>query len=443
MPQKAKQSDGTTTLVLREEDIKNIILKKEEKKEYFSQKFVKIEERVRANLGKQSTDEALRDITIWALVIGSSDIHFEIYEEDVKVRFRIDGVLADIFTLTHKEYKAVLERLKYSAGLKLNIMDIPQDGKYSVRTDDGRKIDVRVSTLPIKYGENVVCRLLDSEKSIIDFKDLWFFWTSKRMIERALLKKNGMILVTWPTGSGKTTTLYTMLAELNTRDKKIITLEDPIEYEMPWVIQSEVNEKKGFTFESGLKSLLRQDPNIIMVWEIRDFETLMTATNASLTWHLVLSTLHTKSAAETLDRLLSMGLKPYLLASALDTIIAQRLVRRICPDCKVEKEKIPQEISIIQSMMNETGMKNISIENIKLYKWVWCEGCNQSGYRWRIWIYEIISLNEKIRDLIRAEQSVEKIILEAKTGDLISMKEDGILKALQGLTTIEEIIRVL
>jgi type IV pilus assembly protein PilB len=443
MPQKTTQTDGKTIILPRPEDLKNHILSTEEKKEYYSKKFSKIEERVRANLVSQSTDEALKDISIWALIIGSSDIHYEMFEEDVKVRFRIDGVLVDIFVLSKKEYKAVLERLKYSAWLKLNISEIPQDGKYSVKLEEGKKIDVRVSTLPIKYGENVVCRLLDSDKSIVDFKDLWFFWTSKRMIERALSKKNGMILVTWPTGSGKTTTLYTMLSHLNTREKKIITLEDPIEYEMKWVIQAEVNEGKWFTFESWLKAILRQDPNIIMVWEIRDLETLMTATNASLTGHLVLSTLHTKSAAETLDRLISMWLKPYLMASALDTIIAQRLVRRICNDCKIEKEKSPQEIAIIQSMMNETGMKWIAIENIKLYKWQWCEKCNQSGYHGRIWVYEIISLNEKIRDIIRAGWSVEQIINEARNGDLINMKEDGILKAFQGHTTIEEILRVL
>lgn len=443
MPQKATQSDGTTTIKLRPEDIKNIILQKEWVKEYSSEKFQKIEQRVKDNLWKQSTDDALKDITVWALIIGSSDIHFEMFEFDVKVRFRIDWVLADIFSLSKKEYKAILERLKYAAGLKLNISDVPQDGKYAIKTDEGKKIDVRVSTLPIKYGENVVCRILDSEKSIVDFKDLWFFWTSKRMIERALSKKNGMILVTWPTGSWKTTTLYTMLSKLNTREKKIITLEDPIEYEMPWVIQSEVSERTGFTFETWLKALLRQDPNIIMVWEIRDLETLMTATNASLTWHLVLSTLHTKSAAETLDRLISMWLKPYLLASALDTIIAQRLVRRICENCKTEKTKSPEEVNIITTMMEDIWMKSISAENIKLFKWTGCDKCSQSGYKWRIWIYEIISLNEKIRDIIRGWWTVEKIILEAKNGDLISMKEDGILKAIQWHTTIEEILRVL
>ena len=443
MPQKATQSDGTTTIKLRPEDIKNIILQKEWVKEYSSEKFQKIEQRVKENLWKQSTDDALKDITVWALIIGSSDIHFEMFEFDVKVRFRIDWVLADIFSLSKKEYKAILERLKYAAGLKLNISDVPQDGKYAIKTDEGKKIDVRVSTLPIKYWENVVCRILDSEKSIVDFKDLWFFWTSKRMIERALSKKNGMILVTWPTGSWKTTTLYTMLSKLNTREKKIITLEDPIEYEMPWVIQSEVSERTGFTFETWLKALLRQDPNIIMVWEIRDLETLMTATNASLTWHLVLSTLHTKSAAETLDRLISMWLKPYLLASALDTIIAQRLVRRICENCKTEKTKSPEEVNIITTMMEDIWMKSISAENIKLFKWTGCDKCSQSGYKWRIGIYEIISLNEKIRDIIRWWWTVEKIILEAKNGDLISMKEDGILKAIRGHTTIEELLRVI
>jgi len=232
------------------EELKNSILLQEEKKEYYSSKFEKIEIRVKENLKKQNTDGALNDITIGAMILWSSDIHYELFENNVNVRFRIDGVLVEIFTLSQKEYKWILERLKYSAGLKLNIFDIPQDWKYNIKIDE-RKIDVRVSTLPTKYWENTVCRILDSGKTIIDFTDLWFFWTSERMIERILHKKTGLVLVTWPTGSGKTTTLYTILSKLNTRDKKIITLEDPIEYELPWIIQSEVKEKNWFTRNSG------------------------------------------------------------------------------------------------------------------------------------------------------------------------------------------------
>lgn len=422
--------------------IKDEILEKEEKKEYSSDKFKKIEDKVKESLVKQKTDDALTDITVWALVLWSSDVHYDTFEDYVVVRFRIDGVLVDIFRLTHKEYKPVLERLKYSSSLKLNITNIPQDWKYDLTIDD-RKIDVRVSTLPVWSYENVVCRILDNSSAIIDFDKLWFFWTTKRMLEKAILRKNGMILVTWPTGSWKTTTLYTILAELNTREKKVITLEDPIEYRLDWVIQSEVNEKQWFTFKTWLRALLRQDPDIIMVWEIRDKDTLETATQASLTGHLVLSTLHTKSAAETLDRIVNMWLKPYVLASALDTIIAQRLVRRICSHCKNEKEKTALEVSIVSNMMKEIWMSSVLSKHIKLYEWKWCSQCNNTWYSWRIWIYEIISLNEELRDLIREWATSDEIIKKARDWDLITMKEDGILKAIKGFTTIEEILRVI
>ena len=424
-----------------QEALKQSILKNEEKKEIYSSKFTKIEDQVKKSLKKQLTDKALVDITIWALFLWSSDIHYEVYEKYIIVRFRIDWVLVDIFKLSTQEYKLIKERLKYSSSLKLNITNVPQDWKYSINLEN-KKVDVRVSTLPIKYWENIVCRLLDNSWIVIDFEKLWFFWTTKRILEKTLSKTNGMILVTGPTGSGKTTTLYTMLSKLNTRDKKIITLEDPIEYELDWVIQSEVDEKKWYTFETWLKALLRQDPDIIMVWEIRWKATLETATSASLTWHLVLSTLHTKSAAETLDRIINMWLKPYVLASALDTIIAQRLVRRICPYCKIEKEKSPQEIALVENMMREIWMSKLFAKNIKLYEWIWCEKCNNSWYLWRIWIYEIISLTEKLRNFIRDWATSEEIIIEARNTDLITMKEDWILKAIKGYTTIWEILRV-
>lgn len=425
-----------------EEELKEEVLANEKKKDYSSDKFKKIEEKVKSALSKQDTDEALKDITIWALVLWSSDIHYDCYETFVVVRFRIDWVLVDIFKFTPKEYKPVVERVKYSASLKLNINDIPQDWKYSLWVED-KKFDVRVSTLPTKYWENMVCRVLDSDKAIVDFEKLWFFWTGKRIVEKSISKKNGMILVTGPTGSGKTTTLYTILDKLNTRDKKIITLEDPIEYEMEGIIQAEVDDNTGFNFKSGLRALLRQDPDVIMVWEIRDLSTLEIATSASLTGHLVLSTLHTKSAAETLDRIINMWLKPYILASALDTIIAQRLVRKICPNCKVEKEKTPGDVSVIKTMMEDIGMKWLPTKNIKLYEGEWCEECGHSWYKWRIWIFEIITLSENIRNLIRDWATTEEIIREARNWDLITMKEDGILKAIKWYTTIEEILRVM
>lgn len=421
--------------------LKNRILEKEEKKGFFSERFKKIEDKVKLAIKQQKTDEAMRDITVWALVLNSSDVHYDTFEDYVVVRFRIDWVLVDIFRMTLKEYKTVLERLKYSSWLKLNISDIPQDWKFDLKIDD-RKIDVRVSTLPVGWHENVVCRILDNTNSIIDFEKLWFFWTTKRIMEKAISKKDGMVLVTWPTWSGKTTTLYTIISKLNTRDKKIITLEDPIEYKLDWIIQSEVSEKQWYTFKSWLRAILRQDPDIVMVWEIRDYETLETATQASLTWHLVLSTLHTKSAADTLNRILNMWLQPYVLASAIDTIIAQRLVRKICPYCKKEKETTQIDKSIISNMMKEIWMSSIPINNIKLYEWTWCDKCGNTWYSWRIWIYEIISLNEDLRNLIRAWASTEEIIRKARDWDLITMKEDWILKAIKGYTTIEEILRV-
>ena len=435
-------ADDTQIEELETEKLKHVVLAQEKKHRYHSDDFEKVEKQVKNALSEQATDDALRDISLWAMALWSSDIHYECFPEYIIVRFRIDGVLVDIFRLTHAEYKKIVERLKYSANLKLNITNIPQDGKYSLGIEK-EKIDVRVSTLPIKYGENIVCRLLDSSKAAIDFEDLWFFWTSKRMLSKAVSKKSGLILVTGPTGSGKTTTLYTMLHKLNTRDKKVITLEDPIEYELEWIVQWEIDEKTGFSFHTGLKACLRQDPDIIMVWEIRDLDTLQTATAASLTGHLVLSTLHTKSAADTLDRIINMGLAPYILASALDTIIAQRLVRRICTHCKVEKEKTPQDVALIEGMMKETGMSVLSTENMKLYEWAGCNACKGSGFKGRIGIYEIISLTEKIRDIIRRGGSVEQVLHEARNGDLITMKEDGILKALKGYTTIEEILRVI
>lgn len=405
-------------------------------------KFLKLSSFVKDALKKQDSDSAVRLITLWALKMGVSDIHYDNTETDVIVRFRIDWILLDVFKLEKKEYKLLLERMKYSSGMKLNISHIPQDWKYSL-DNKWNKVDTRISTLPIKWGENLVCRILDSSKAIIDFKNLGLFWTSERMIERAISKKNGLILVTWPTGSGKTTTLYTILKEISTRDKKAITLEDPVEYQLDSVIQSEVNEKDWYDYHKWLKALLRQDPDIIMIWEIRDFETLNISANASLTGHLVLSTLHTKSATETLDRMINMGLKPYIISSALDTIIAQRLVRKICQNCKKEAEKTPWEKQIIDIMLKETGMDSLNSNIIKIYKWEWCEECNHTWYKGRIWIFEILSLDSELRELIREWATVKEIIETAKKRDFLQMKQDWVLKAIKWYTTIDEILRVI
>lgn len=271
------------------------------------------------------------------------------------MRFRIDGALVPVLRLDRRQYKLMLERLKYKSELKLNITHIPQDGKYRIE-EEGQRIDVRISTLPVKWGENVVCRVLDSSSTIPKIAELGFMWTSKRQIDRSLSKTNGMILVTGPTGSGKTTTLYSMLQNLNTESRKIITLEDPIEYELAGVVQSEVDEKAGYTYQSGLKALLRQDPDIIMIGEIRDLDTANIAAQSSLTGHLVFSTLHTKSAAETLERLMNMRVPPYILASSIDIIIAQRLVRKLCPHCMEEHDADAAQTDVIRWMMRDIGI---------------------------------------------------------------------------------------
>ena len=431
-----------TKNIIDTDELKELVLKNEEKKDYKSEKFLELENIVKWFLQKQDTDNTLKSITIWALRLWSSDVHYDNFENNTVVRFRIDGILVDIFNLEKKEYKLLLERLKHSSNLKLNITNIPQDWKYSLDIENS-KIDVRVSSLPTPYGENIVCRILDSKKAIIDFEELGFYWTTKRMLEKAINKKNWMILVTWPTWSGKTTTLYTVLSKLNTRDKKIITLEDPIEYQLPWIVQSEVNEKNNYTYETWLKALLRQDPDVIMIWEIRDLDTLNIATQASLTWHLVLSTLHTKSAAETLTRIINMWLKSYILASSLDTIIAQRLVRKICPHCKEEIQKTPEETNLIQAMTKDIWMKALKVDNIKLYHWKWCEHCNNSWYKWRIWIYEIMSFNETLREMIREWEKTEEIIAQARKMDMITMREDWFLKAFKWYTTLQEVMRVI
>lgn len=359
---------------------------------------------------------------------------------------RIDGTLSTIFELNLAEYKLLLERLKYKSELKLNITNVPQDGKYRITEVESGHIDVRISTLPVKTGENVVCRILDSTKAIPKVGELGFVWTSKRQIDKSLAKKSGMILVTGPTGSGKTTTLYSMLQELNTAERKIITLEDPIEYELDGIVQSEVNEKNGYTYANGLKALLRQDPDIIMIGEVRDLDTAQTAAQAALTGHLVLSTLHTKSSTETLERLLNMGLPGYILSSSIDIIIAQRLVRKLCSHCSEPFMSDDSQTEIIKWMMQDIGIDAVARANkggYKLHRAVGCEHCGFTGYKGRLGIYEVLHVNDPIRKLIRDGGSPTEVLVEARKNDLILMREDGVLKAMRGKTSLEEVFNVI
>lgn len=412
---------------------------------FHSEKFQELEKFVREALLKQDSDKALTLITQGSLSLGWSDIHYDVATTGVKVRLRIDGILTTLFELTFADYKLILERLKYKSNLKLNITNVPQDGKYRIEGTESR-IDVRISTLPVKLGENVVCRILDSTNAIPAMGELGFMWTSKRQIDKSMTKKNGMILVTGPTGSGKTTTLYSILSTLNTSDKKVITLEDPIEYELSGVVQSEVTEKNGYTYANGLKALLRQDPDVIMIGEIRDFETADIAAQASLTGHLVLSTLHTKSASETIERLINMGLPPYILASSIDIIIAQRLVRKICIHCSEMYDADQNETDIIKWMMKDIGIEAVSKakkNGFKLYRWKGCEHCGNSWYKWRVGIFEVLYFSDEIRTLIREGASPAEILEKGRSQDLILMREDGVLKAMRGKTTIWEIFNVI
>jgi type II secretory ATPase GspE/PulE/Tfp pilus assembly ATPase PilB-like protein len=395
-------------------------------------------------LKKQDSEAALSIITLGALGLWSSDIHYDNNEKNVDVRIRIDGDLITLTSLEKNEYKFLIERLKYKSNLKLNITDIPQDGKYRI-TDAWQKIDVRVSTLPVHYGENAVCRILDSTKSIPKVEELGFMWTSKRQIDRSMKKKNGTILVTGPTGSGKTTTLYSMLTTLNTQDKKIITLEDPIEYELLWIVQSEVDEKRWYGYATWLKALLRQDPDIIMIWEIRDLESATIAIQAAMTGHLVLSTLHTKSAGETIERLMNMGLPNYILASGIDVIIAQRLVRKLCPHCIETYEADPSQIDIIKYMLKDIGIAGLATKKdaYTLYRSHGCEHCGMTGYKGRIWVYEVLHFSDEVRTLIRNGASPKEIVETARKWDLMLMREDGILKAMQWKTSLDELFKVI
>lgn len=432
--------------IIDEEQFQDAIIAAKEKswKTNDHDRFMAFETEIHSALSRQDSDMALTLITKWALGFGSSDIHYDTSESVIHIRLRIDGGLVNVVTLTRPEYKLLLERLKYKSDLKLNLTEIPQDGKYRITTDYER-IDVRVSTLPVRYGENAVCRILDSTKAIPLVEELGFMWTSKRQIDRSLKKKNGTILVTGPTGSGKTTTLYSMLTSLNTEDRKIITLEDPIEYELAGIVQSEVDEKKNYTYSTGLKALMRQDPDVIMIGEIRDLESATIAMQAAMTGHLVLSTLHTKSAAETIERLMNMGVPNYILASGLDVIIAQRLVRRLCPHCIESYEADPSQIDIIKYMLKDLGIEALASkkDGFNLWKSKGCTECAMTGYKGRIGIYEVMNFSDDIRTLIRNGSNPKEIITAARKWDLMLMREDGILKAMQWKTSLDELFKVI
>ncbi|MDD5290228.1 MAG: GspE/PulE family protein [Patescibacteria group bacterium] len=382
--------------------------------------------------------------------IKASDIHIECEVDGVKLRYRIDGVLHTAATLESSIWQQLISRLKLLAELKLNISDKPQDGRFSIFLV-GDKIDVRVSTLPTNYGESVVMRLLMAKSVSLKFADLGLRPALEKILRREIGRPNGMVITTGPTGSGKTTTLYAILNELNNSETKIITIEDPIEYELQGINQSQIDENADYTFAKGLRSIVRQDPDVLMVGEMRDLETVDIALNAALTGHLVLSTLHTNDAAGAIPRFLAMGAKPYLLAPALNLIIAQRLVRRLCQKCKKEIELEPGIKQKVMEILKEIGNQKAEIreinfdnlEQIKFFTAVGCEECSQIGYRGQIGIYEMFNMTSEIEQVILSNEISEYKIRDlAKSAGMISLVADGLIKATEGITSVEEVFRV-
>ncbi len=373
-----------------------------------------------------------------------SDIHIDPTAKDIRVRFRIDGVLHEIFKFPKSIHGELIARVKVLSKLRSDEHNATQDGRFRYvfsqnENEAGEFIDLRVSIVPTYHGENIVIRLLSDNKENFDLQSLGFSESDRSKIEEAMRKTNGMILSTGPTGSGKTTTLYTLVKMLNSKEVSIITIEDPIEYAVDDIEQIQVNSTKGLTFANGLRSILRQDPNIIMVGEIRDAETANIAVNTALTGHLLLSTLHTNDAATTLPRLLDMGIEEYLVASTVNIAIGQRLVRKICQNCK-EKQTMTK---VIKDSLAHTAFGPLLKEKQEFYKGAGCEACNGSGYKGRISINEVLVADEPIREAILRKASADEIKKIAMSRGMTTMFEDGFHKIEQGLTTIEEILRVI
>lgn len=361
----------------------------------------------------------------------ASDIHVEAFEEESIVRFRVDGVLRDVLNPRRELHSALVSRIKVMSKLDIAEKRLPQDGRMSLRVAD-HPVDVRVSTLPTQHGERVVLRLLDKQSARLNLDSLGMPKEIQQRFETLINKPNGILLVTGPTGSGKTTTLYSGLHRLDRKRLNILTVEDPVEYDLDGVGQTQMNTKIGLTFASGLRSILRQDPDVVLVGEIRDLETAEISVQASLTGHLVLSTLHTNTAVGAVTRLVDMGVEPFLIASSLVGVLAQRLVRKLCPDCKQAHEPTETEQQLL-------GLSDV--QNITLYKPVGCAECEQVGYRGRLGIYELVNLDEGMRSLIHDRASEDELLAHARKTSR-SLLQNGFDRVLSGETTLDEVFRV-
>lgn len=391
---------------------------------------------------KGTGPEMLNLVNLQAVRFHASDIHFQPEKDHTAVRMRRDGVMYQVLKISLKQYQLLAGEIKRQSGLKINLTELPQDGDYQFIAND-RQISVRVSALPSKYGESLVLRILDAQNATVDLDQLGFSEFNKTAIIEAIEKDRGLILVTGPTGSGKTSTLYSSLHFINTPDKKIITLEDPVEYEIKNIIQSEINDDEGYTFSAGLRAILRQDPDVILVGEIRDRETAEIALQASLTGHLVLSTVHANSAVATIPRLVNMGVKEYILASGLEMIVAQRLVRRLCEHCKVQASVSAAQQKEIDEVVASLSAKGMKIPEVKVFRSEGCDQCAHTAYQGRIAIAEVLHISDPIRKAIAAGESTDVLLEKAKQQGFVTLKEDGILKVLEGKTTFEEVWKVL
>lgn len=398
-------------------------------------------------LAKSNTTDLITILLGAGLKTEASDIHVEAEENRVVVRFRLDGILQDVAELSKEVFIKLISRIKLISSLKINITTKPQDGRFTIHLPE-YDVDVRVSTIPTVFGESIVMRLLVQKQEGIKLEELGFSDRDFQVLSEEIKRPNGMIITTGPTGSGKTTTLYAVLHILNKPGVKIITLEDPVEYRMEGINQSQIDHSKNYDFSSGLRSILRQDPDIVMVGEIRDAETSEIAVQASLTGHLMLSTLHTNSAFGAIPRFLSMGSQPFLLAPALNCLMGQRLVRRVCEHCRVEtsfaefddhtQKRLEEQVSKLPEKTK------FDFQNTKFYKAVGCEECSGVGYKGRIGIYEIFVVKDNIEKMILSGQVSEIAIEEAaREQDMTTMVQDGILKAAKGITTIDEVFRVI
>ncbi|MFC1632514.1 GspE/PulE family protein [Patescibacteria group bacterium] len=423
-----KRVDERGKVMISDEDLKKF------------QKTIKSLKDIEETFKKISTTDLIALIVAGALQVKASDIHIEKQENDVRLRYRIDGILQDVAILPDASYKPINSRIKLVSKLKMNVTDVPQDGRFTINVEN-RETDVRVSTIPSTYGEAIVMRLLGIGAVSLIVDDLGFIGRSREIIENELKKPNGMILTTGPTGSGKTTTLYSFVNTLNSPEVKIITLEDPIEYRLKGIQQTQVEHETGYDFASGLRAILRQDPDIVLVGEIRDLETAEIAAQAALTGHVVFSTLHTNDAAGALPRLINMGLKPFIIAPAINAVIGQRLVRRVCEECQQVSKESAKIIEDIKKDLGSDLIKDLP-KDLKIVKGKGCNKCNNTGYRGRIGIYEVFTIDDRMEKLIMKEAGTAEMRDAAIASGMITMRQDGLLKVLQGITTLEEVDRV-